>query len=193
MVNVQRVYNTAAAAAFDAFPGIMQQVITQEDCAGCFGRGRWEEVRAQVATLGRDKRSLSAAAFRPTSTPDWLTKPSPEDATMKAAAHSQQVAFEECLLACKVRNGCLVRTGPLTRSWACNLVHTITTVAQDLYEPSILADVHGGQAYLIFLGAGRCLWGWPLTVLSSGRCVLGLGRMQKMIPLIVTDPCPACS
>ena len=42
VVGVQRVYNTASAAARDAFPGVMQKVITQEDSAGCFGRGRWE-------------------------------------------------------------------------------------------------------------------------------------------------------
>jgi len=192
VVSVPRVYNTAAAAARDAFPGVMQQVITQQDCAACFGRGRWDEVRAHVATLGRDKRSLSTAAFRlPGTAPDWLTKPSPEDPTMAAVAHSQQVAFEECLLACKVRNGCFVRIEPLTRSWTCSLVHTITMVAQDLYEPSILADVSQGQTYLIFLGSGRCLWGWPLTVLDSDRCILGLGKLTMMVPVIVIDPCLA--
>ena len=143
-----------------------------------------------MATLGRDKRSLSTAAFRPpTTSPGWLTKPSPVDPTVAAVAHSQQVAFEECLLACEVRDGCFARLAPLTRSWTCQLVHTITTVAQDLYEPSILAHAQRGQAYLVFLGSGRCLWGWPLTVLSSDRCILGLGGMQKMVPLIVTDPC----
>ena len=190
MVNEQRVYNTAAAAARDAFPGVKQNMLTQQDYAGCFGRGRWDEVRAQVATLGRDKRSLSAMAFRPPATaPRWLTKPSPEDATMAAVAHSQQVGYEECLLACRVRDGCFVRTDPLTKSWACALVHTVSTVAKDLYQPSVLA--HQGQAFLIFLSSGRCLWGWPLTVLDSDRCILGLDRMDKMVPLIVTDPCPA--
>lgn len=189
-MNVQRVFNKAAVAARDAFPGIMQKLITQEDYAGCFGQGRWEPVRSQVATLSRDKRSLSAAAFRPpATTADWLTKPSPEEPTMAVVAHSQQVAFEECLLACKARNGCFARTEPLTKSWTCCLVHTITTVAEDLYEPSILADVKAGQAFLIFLGMGRCLWGWPLTVLCADRCILGLSTMAKMIPLIVTDPC----
>ena len=78
VVNVQRLHSTAAAAARDAFPGTMQTVITKEETAARFGRGRWDGVRAHVATLGRDKRSLSLAAFRPPSTPPaWLTKPSP--------------------------------------------------------------------------------------------------------------------
>ena len=38
MVNEQRVYNTAAAAARDAFPGVKQNMLTQQDYAGCFGR-----------------------------------------------------------------------------------------------------------------------------------------------------------
>ena len=144
-----------------------------------------------MATLGRDKRSLSAAAFRPPATaPCWLSKPGPEDPTMAPAAHSAQVGYEECLLACKVRNGCFVRTAHLKRSWACALVHTISTTAKELYQPSVLAHVKWGQAFLIFLGCSRCLWGWPLTVLDADRCILGLDAMNKMVSLIVTDPCP---
>ena len=188
VLNIQRCYNTAATACEAAFPGVAQQEVAAEDVNDCWGWGNWEDTREQVFTLGRDKRSLSLGAFRVPET-SWIPRPSTEDATMGAASHSSQVAFEECLLACDVQDGRFVRLEPLTRSWTCSLVHTVGSTAKDMYEPSILHHVCSGRIYLIYLNSGRCLWGWPLVVLSSERCVLGLLPMAKATSIIITNAC----
>ena len=72
--------------------------------------------------------------------------------TMAAAAQSQQVGFEACLLAAQLKeDGTFEDIKWLTRSWATALVSTVGPQATRLQTPTILAHQASGQAFLIML------------------------------------------
>ena len=110
---------------------------------------------------------------------------------MAPPAHSQQVSYEECLLATPLRpDGSLGNTHRLTRSWMTALVKTVGQEAVNQQEPTILAHSASGLPYLVCLSMGRCLLGWPLRFISVEDGILGLIPTSPMATLIITDPCP---
>ena len=119
-----------------------------------------------------------------------IKKPEQGHKTCGASAHSQQVAYEECLLQLEIHpDGHFVDLAPITRSWAAGLVHTVAATALDLDSPVVLADVRSGQCFLAVLQLSRCVMGWPLIVLCEDPGVFGLTTLLDLHPLIITDPC----
>ena len=139
--------------------------------------------------MNRDKTSLGKRAFGPTHK-TRIKKPQPGHKTCGAAAHSQQVAYEECLLTLDIHpDGHFVDLAPITQSWAAGLVRTVAATAIDLDSPVVLADMRAGQAFLAVLQLSRCVMGWPLRVLCEDHGVFGLLPLHHLHPLIITDPC----
>ena len=184
-----RLYDVFASAAVKHFPNVRQEQITCDDRERCFGRGGLDQVRPYVAHLNRDRTSLGKRTFGPTHR-TRIQKPQQGHKTCGAAAHSQQVAYEECLLALEIHpDGHFVDLSPITQSWAAGLVHTVAATAIDLDSPVVLADVRLGQAFLAVLQLSRCVMGWPLKVLCDDPGVFGLMPLRHLHPLIITDPC----
>ena len=171
------------------FPNVRQEQITPDDRERCFGRGGLDQVRPYVAHMNRDRTGLGKRTFGPTPK-TLIAKPVPGHKTCGAAAHSQQVAYEECLLALEMHpDGHFVDLAPITQSWAAGLVHTVCETAIDLDSPVVLADVRSGQAFLAVLQLSRCVMGWPLEVLCRDSGVFGLMPLHYLHPLIITEPC----
>ena len=84
-----------------------------------------DDVRRYVAQLDRQKTSLGKQTFGPTHKTK-IEKPQPGHKTCGAAAHSQQVAFEECSLALEIHldGHHFMDLTPITQSWAAGLVRT---------------------------------------------------------------------
>lgn len=184
-----RLYDVFARAAVKHFPNVRQQQITCDDRERCFGRGGLDQVRPYVAHMNRDRTGLGKRTFGPTHR-TRIEKPQQGHKTCGAAAHSQQVAYEECLLALEIHpDGHFVDLAPITRSWAAGLVHTVADKAIDLDSPVVLADVRSGQAFLAVLQLSRCVMGWPLKVLCEDPGVFGLCPLLQLHPLIITEPC----
>ena len=191
-INVGRLYDVFASAAVKHFPNVKQVQITSDDRERCFGRGGLNHVRPYVAQMNRDRTSLGKQTFGPTHK-TRIDKPQSGHKTCGAAAHSQQVAYEECLLALEIHpDGHFVDLAPITQSWAAGLVRTVAATAINLDSPVVLADVRAGQAYLAVLQLSRCVMGWPLQVLCEDLKVLGLSPLIHLRPLIITDPCLPC-
>ena len=189
VVNMGRVYDVLATAAVKHFRNVRQEQITNDDRERCYGRGALDDVRRYVAQLDRQKTSLGKQTFGPTNKTK-IEKPQPGHKTCGAAAHSQQVAYEECLLALEMHpDGHFVDLAPITQSWAAGLVHTVCETAIDLDSPVVLADVRSGQAFLAVLQLSRCVMGWPLKMLCRGPGVFGLMPLLYLHPLIITEPC----
>ena len=184
-----RLYDVFASAAVKHFPNVRQQQITTDDRERCFGRGGLDQVRPYVAHMNRERNSLGKRTFGPTHRTQFK-KPQQGQKTCGASAHSQQVAYEECLLALEIHpDGHFVDLAPITRSWAAGLVHTVAEKAIDLDSPVVLADVRSGQAFLAIVQLSRCVMGWPLEVLCVDSGVFGLCPLLQLHPLIITDPC----
>ena len=191
-MTVQRVFEVAARACKHCFPNVRQEEVTLDDREDHFGKGTWDDVRHLLPRLAPSKNALAMSVFRRRKQrAGWLKCPDIANATMGPAAHSQQVAYEECLLATGLcADGSLADVSKLTRSWATALVTTVGPEARRLNAPSVLAQPESGQAWLVVLSLGRCLLGWPLRVLSSERRCLGLIAANSLDTLIVTDPYP---
>ncbi len=192
VVAIERLYHIAAKAAAVTFPNVSQDTITSDDLEHAYGQGGWDMIRQHVARLGRDRRSLAQSNFTVTTANTTVPKPQPGSKRCAAAAHSQQVALEECVLSLELTiDNEIVDLSPVTQSWACSLVHSTAAEAVDLEMPTVLVDECHGVAYLIILSLGRCLLGWPLRVQCPEKMTLALVYpLLKLTPLIVTQPYP---
>ena len=189
VVSIPRLYDVLANAAVTHFPNVRQEQITGDDRERCFGRGGLAQVRPYVAHMNRDRTCLAKPTFGPTDRTE-IEKPLPGHKTCGAAAHSQQVAYEECLLALEIHpDGHFVDLAPITQSWAAGLVHIVAATAIDLDSPVVLADMRTGQVFLAVLQLSRCVMGWPLQILCENLGVFGLLPLPRLHQLIITDPC----
>ena len=69
------------------------------------------------------------------------------------------------------------------------LVWTVQQTAVGVLEPSVLVDETSGNAYLIVLSLGRCVWGWPLRVENAEKMLLVMAHpMQALVPIVLTSP-----
>jgi hypothetical protein len=190
IINLDRLYLMSCLAAPACFPGVAQQGITQDDWEGIRGQGGLDEFRGILPSWNRTRTGLARGCFRPTEGPSRIPKPTPGQKTCTAAAHSQQVALEECLLACELLpDGKFRDIVSITKSWACGLVHTVRATAVGVLEPSVLVHEISGCAYLVVLCLGRCVWGWPLRVQDTERMSLALVHpIHALVPIVLTDP-----
>ena len=131
-----------------------------------------------------------AVAFRHTEKATEIPKPIPGQKTCTAAAHSQQVALEECLLDCTLLpDGSFQNITAITHSWASGLVYTVQQTAVGVLVPSVLVHETSGSAYLIVLSLGRCVWGWQLRVHSAEKILLVMVHpIRALVPIVLTSP-----
>ena len=189
VISIERLFDIIANAGVIHFPNVRQHKITGDDRERCFGRGGLDQVRRYVAHMSRDRTSLGKRTFGPTDR-TRIEKPQPGHKTCGAAAHSQQFAYEECLLALELHpDGHFVDLAPITRSWAAGLVHCVAATAIDLDSPVVLAERRTGQAFLVVLQLSRCVMGWPLQILCDDSGVFGLLPLLRLQTLIITEPC----
>ena len=189
VIQVGRLYEALASSAVKAFPNVRQEQISDDVRERCFGRGALQDLRPYIAHTNRTGTGLAKRMFGPTDKTQ-IKKPEQGHKTCGASAHSQQVAYEECLLQLEIHpDGHFVDLAPITRSWAAGLVHTVAATALDLDSPVVLADVRAGQCFLAVLQLSRCVMGWPLKVLCEDPGVFGLATLFDLHPLIITDPC----
>ena len=191
VISIERLHNAGALAGKSEFRNVIQAEVTADDLEAHSGRGRWDEVRREVPRLSRDRTSLPMLAYRcPEASP--LRKPEDADPSCVPSAHAEQVGCEHCLLACPTADdGSISDFRLLERSWLCQLVHTVSSVAKDCEVPTVLVHQDSSTVWLIVLELGRSLLGWPLRVLCSQKMELGLCGLTNLTPLIVTDACPA--
>ena len=192
IINLDRLYLMSCLAAPACFPGVAQQEVTHEDWEGIRGQGGLDEFRNILPRWNRTRTGLASGCFRPTDRAAAIPKPIPGQKTCTAAAHSQQVALEECLLECELLpNGKFQDTGVITKSWVSGLVHTVQQTAVGVLEPTVLVAETIGCAYLVILSLGRCVWGWPLRVLSTEKLLLTMVHpIPNLVPIVLTSPFP---
>ena len=191
VISIEHLHNAGALAGKSEFRNVLQTAVTADDLEAHSGRGRWDEVRREVPRLSRDRTSLPMLAYRcPEASP--LQKPCDKDPSCVASAHAEQVGCEHALLACPTADdGRISDFTPLERSWLCQLVLTVSSVAKDCEVPTVLVHQASSTVWLIILQLGRSLLGWPLRVLCSQKMEMGLCGLTNLMPLIVTDACPA--
>lgn len=190
-ISIEHLHNAGALAGKSEFRNVLQAAVMADDLEASFGRGRWDEVRREVPRLSQDRRSLPMLAYRcPEASP--LRKPCDADPSCVASAHAEQIGCEHCLLACPLADdGRISDFTLLERSWLCQLVHTVSSVAKNCEVPTVLVHQKSDTAWLIVLELGRSLLAWPLRVLCSKKMEMGLCGLTNLQPLIVTDACPA--
>lgn len=190
IINLDRLYLMSCMAAPACFPGVAQQDITADDWESIRGKGGLDEFRSILPSWNRTRTGLASGCFRPTDQGSGIPKPTPGQKTCTAAAHSQQVALEQCLLACDLlADGKFSDIVAITRSWASGLVHTVQDTAVGVLTPSVLVNETTGCAYLIVLSLGRCVWGWPLRVHDAGKMLLILQHpIRALEPIVLTCP-----
>lgn len=164
------------------------------------------------ARLKDDNSRLTKAVYHVKGTSPWLPKPKPTGKTCTPAAHTQQVGLEECLLQWSGKT-CIHDLAVLTKSWTCDLVHTVADSATDLENPVVLISEKRSRAWLIIASLGRCLLGWPLKVadaaIDAAETAVDAaggaapdqepGFLYPVVPMtvhdlsriIITDPCSA--
>jgi hypothetical protein len=186
-----------AHAAPACFPAFSQPSVSPDSWEQSWGRSGLEEVRSILPKLDRSQQRLGDSCWNPESSARsmGLPKPSEGQLTCTSAAHSQQVALEECLLATELTaSGTLASFDQLTRSWACELVHTVAATAINVLDPAILVHEPSRTTILAVLNAGRCIWGWPLEVWSSAERLLTWRHpVARLIPIVLTSPYPGVS
>ena len=157
---------------------------TLEACGGL------DEFRGILPRWNRTCTGLASGCFRPTEKATEIPKPIPGQKTCTAAAHSQQVALEECLLDCTLLpDGSFQNITAITHSWASGLVYIVRQTAVGVLEPSVLVHETSGSAYLIVLSLGRCVWGWPLRVHNAGKMLLVMVHpIRALVPIVLTSP-----
>ena len=195
-VCIQRLYDMAAKASQHAYPDVLQQHVTEDDVVNTTGQGCWGRVRDTVRRLGRDQTSLGMQNFsvRGDGRGCHIARPASGRKTMAAAAHSSQVAMEECLLRLPLtRDGNVEDWAAVAKSWASGLVRSVGATAVGLQEPTVIADMVHGRAFLVIFNAGHVLLGWPLDIAErEGALSLRLHlRWADLAVLIVTDPYPS--
>ena len=168
-VNYARLLTHANNAARAAFPNIGQPEVNK-DVLEEFAGDQWENILAGVQARVHPERPLLAkAAYNPGTSCSWLPKPKAGHKTCPPSAHTQQLGMEECLLQWSGQAS-QEALAVLTRSWACELVHTVGATAVDLENPTVLASEAKGCAWLITASLGRCLVGWPLEIAAVDGC-----------------------
>jgi hypothetical protein len=183
-------YLMSCLAAPACFPSVAQQEVTLDDWESIRGQGGLEECRNILPRWNRTRTGLASGCYRPAEKVDAIPKPIPGQKTCTAAAHSQQVALEECLLACELLPcGKFQDTMAITMSWASGLVHTVEQTAVGVLEPTVLVAETTGCAYLVVLSLGRCVLGWPLRVLNTEKLLLAMVHpIQNLVPIVLTSP-----
>jgi hypothetical protein len=177
-------------AAPACFPSVAQEDISPTDWENIRGRGGLDECRAILPRWNRSLSGLASGCYRPTARATQIPRPVAGQKTCTSAAHSQQVAMEECLLDCALLpDGTFQTTTALTHSWTSSLVFTVQQIAVRVMEPSVLVDETSGCAFLIVLSLGRCVWGWPLRVENVERMLLVMVHpIQALVPVVLTSP-----
>jgi hypothetical protein len=190
VINLDRMYLMSCLAAPACFPSVAQEDITQADWEGCRGQGGLDEFRGILPRWNRTLTGLARGCFRPTERTTEIPKPIAGQKTCTSAAHSQQVALEECLLACNLLpDGSFENITAITHSWASGLVFTVQQTAVGVLEPTVLVHEASGCAYLIVLSLGRCVYGWPLRVHSAEKMLLVMAHpIRALVPIVLTSP-----
>jgi hypothetical protein len=177
-------------AAPACFPSVAQEEITPTDWENTRGQGGLDEFREILPRWNRTRTGLASGCFRPTEKATEIPRPIAGQKTCTSAAHSQQVALEECLLDCALLpDGSFQTVTAITHSWSSGLVFTVQQTAVGVLEPSVLVDETSGNAYLIVLSLGRCVWGWPLRVENAEKMWLVMANpIQALVPIVLTSP-----
>jgi hypothetical protein len=177
-------------AAPACFPSVAQEEITREDWESARGQGGLAELREILPRWNRTRTGLASGCYRPTEKATEIPRPIAGQKTCTSAAHSQQVAMEECLLDCALlSDGSFSTITALTHSWSSSLVFTVQQTAVRVTEPSVLVDETSGTAYLIVLSLGRCVWGWPLRVENAEKMLLVMVHpIRALVPIVLTSP-----
>ena len=161
IITVERLFHKMTKATVSTFPDVGQVSVDSEKMTSTSGCNRLEARAGVKARLYRG--SLAKAAYTVDSTGHWLPKPiTGKHKTCRAAAFSQQVGLEECLLKCEILplGGQVGRADAaqgavqpkffkdvkfLTKSWAGGLVRTVSATAVTLQHPAVLADEKAGS------------------------------------------------
>jgi hypothetical protein len=177
-------------AAPACFPSVAQEEITREDWESTRGQGGLAEFREILPRWNPARTGLASGCYRPSATATEIPRPIAGQKTCTSAAHSQQVALEECLLDCALLpDGSFQTITAITHSWSSSLVFTVRESAVGVLEPSVLVDETSGNAYLIVLSLGRCVWGWPLRVQSAEKMLLVMAHpVRALVPIVLTSP-----
>jgi hypothetical protein len=137
-VCLERLLSIAAQAGLDCFPAVAQSSVTPDDVEAGWGRGGLSDVRSVLPRLDQKGMALTSSCFHPAATKTDVPKPQVGQASCSAAAHSQQVALEECLLAAPVRSdGTFENYSAMERSWICSLVPTVGRNVSELVHRSV--------------------------------------------------------
>jgi hypothetical protein len=190
VINLDRMYLMSCMAAPACFPSVAQEEISQADWEGCRGQGGLDEFRGILPRWNRTRTGLASGCFRPTERATEIPKPIAGQKTCTSAAHSQQVALEECLLDCSLQpDGSFETIIAITHSWASGLVFTVQQTAVGVLEPTVLVHEASGCAYLIVLSLGRCVYGWPLRVHSAEKMLLVMAHpIRALVPIVLKSP-----
>jgi hypothetical protein len=190
IVHIERLYHMSAKAAPACFPSVAQQTVDANDWEDASGHGGLAELRSSIPKWNRTRTALGDGCFRPTEKRSAIPKPQAGQITCTAAAHSQQVALEECLLSLDLKaDGTFQNTDSICKSWACELIHTVDQTAVGLLEPTVLVNMVSGAAYLIVLSLGRCVWGWPLRIFDSEtRLLVMVHPVRWLTSIVLTNP-----
>jgi hypothetical protein len=190
VVHIERLYHMSTQAAPACFPNVAQQTVDANDWEDVCGHGGLAGLRNTIPKWNRTRTALGEACFRPTEKRSVIPKPQEKQITCTSAAHSQQVALEECLLSLDLLpDGTFQNTDAICMSWACELVHTVHQTAVGLLEPTVLVDIGSGNAFLIVLSMGRCVWGWPLRVhCSESRLLVMVHPVGWLTSIVLTTP-----
>jgi hypothetical protein len=187
VINLDRMYLMSCMAAPACFPSVAQEEITQADWEGCRGQGGLDEFRGILPRWNRTRTGLASGCYRPMERATEIPKPIAGQKTCTSAAHSQQVALEECLLDCSLLpDGSFETMTAMTHSWVSGLVFTVQQTAVGVLEPTILVHEASGCAYLIVLSLGRCVYGWPLRV--QGALLVMAHPIRALVPIVLTSP-----
>lgn len=205
-ISVERLFHRLTQATRRTFPNVGQAKVSSDRLEQACGPKRGQAAVGVKAPLHRG--SLAKAAYVPEPSRHWLPRPA-NYKTCRAAAYSQQVGFEECLLRCELAHSqasghrCHANAAPravqgqfkdmrfLTKSWACGLVRTVSETAKNLLQPKVLAEEATSSVWLIVCSLGRCLLGWPLRLTCEEKSFFTLVRpisRALLKPIIVTDP-----
>ena len=205
VISVERLFYRITQATRKTFPNVCQATVSAEELEATSGYNRSAACDGVVACLHRGR--LAKQAYTVKTSGHWLPKIEPGYKTCSAAAYSQQIGLEECLLRCTLdpergRDGRMAPdSGPaghglgdlhfLTRSWACGFVRTVAETAKDVLHPWVLVQEQTASIWLAVASLGRCLLGWPLTVRSEEENFLVPHRPIRLADLqriIITDP-----